>query len=91
MTAVGGPALHTTGTAKCVWHQTMVGLEVCGAAAAAPFSRRGTRPCRLTNPLPLLAPSSSRGLSLFFAVLSFLSGHLQLCKESRSDTLRWCI
>lgn len=84
MTAVGGPALHTTGTAKCVWHQTMLVLEVFGPAAPAPLSPRGTRPCRLTNPL-----LSSLGMRLFFAVLSSLWGYIS--KESRSNPLKRCI
>lgn len=32
-TAPAWRAPHTTGTAKCVWHQTIISLEVCEAAA----------------------------------------------------------
>lgn len=33
VTAPARQAAHTTGTAKCVWHQTIISPEVCEAAA----------------------------------------------------------
>lgn len=70
-TAPGWRALHTTGTAKCVWHQTIISLEVCGAGAlrailtAKQPAMSANKTTRREASLSLL-PSPHRGLGFFF-------------------------
>lgn len=67
-TAPAWRAPHTTGTAKCVWHQTIISLEVCEAAAprailtaTQPAMSANKTARREASPSLLLSPHGTLG------------------------------
>jgi len=68
--APGWRAPHTAGTAKCVWHQTIISLEGCEAGAprailTAKQPAMSANKTRSPGSVPLPAPISSPGFGIW--------------------------